>query len=130
MRRFLLDNGMELLILLVGIIAVLFLLGGCTALTKQVYPAYWIPNVYQAHSVPATFVYSAFIDDACKSSTSVACYRPDMNVIFIKAGLPPAEEKCVVNHEQAHAAGWGHGEGAMVENRCGYGLALLEDKKK
>jgi len=96
-------------------------LTGCATLHTPVYEAYWIPNVYAPATGPERVIYLSDIGAACQSKIAAGCYDQSTDVIYVKSGMAPQVTNCILNHERAHRAGWGHGN-AIAVNHCAVGL--------
>lgn len=98
------------------------LLTGCT------HAPYWTLGMMGVKHAPPMVVITHSIP--CQANW-IGCYDPNYNVVYIRAGLSPALEACVLSHELKHAKGWAHPVGPQLTYDCGDGswITALEDMK-
>lgn len=89
-------------------IAMLALLAGCET--------YWIKADKPAVEVRAV----QYVEAPCGSAAAHGCWQDSTRVIQIRSTLAASEQRCALQHERMHAAGYIHKDGwKLARPDCG-----------
>lgn len=100
------------------LVAALFLalLTGCAS------PEYWKAGMFTPVPGPAHVVYTSEMPAGFCDNEALACWIPHTAFVYMLDTLMQSEETCYTHHEvEMHKnRGYGHEQGAMPYDVCGY----------